>query len=134
MLGYALDLFFDRPDIFENSFLRHPTQSAMWEQYITGLVPPSNFSRPMTEMTDEMCARELVAFTERWGILGFRRVIDERKKDTIVPLPLFLDHDMSDHKKAQLAALYKSNWGQAGERLLRYYAIIMEIRIAHEHK
>ena len=129
----GLDVFFDSPDFFDN-LLRDPTQSAIWEQFITGLVPPGNFSRPMTEMTDELCARELVLFVERWGGLGFRRVIEEFKSDTVVPLPLFLDHNLSDSKKARLVALYKENWGLAGTRLLRYYETIKAVRLAHEHK
>ena len=130
----GVDLFFDSPDFFDN-LLRDPTQSAIWEQFISGLVPPGNFSRPMAEMTDEMCARELVVFVERWGALGFRRVIEENKSNTIVPLPLFLDHDgISDRKKALLATLYERNWGLAGTRLLRYYKTILAVRMACEHK
>ena len=130
----GLDLFFDSPDFFDN-LLRDPNQSALWERFITGLVPPGNFSLPMAEMNDEMCARELVVFTERWGSLGFRRVIEELKSDTIVPLPLFLDYDsISDRRKALLATLYEQNWGLAGTRLLRYYKTILAVRMAHEHK
>ena len=130
----GLDLFFDSPNFFDN-LLRDPNQSDVWERFITGLVPPGNFSLPMTEMNDEMCARELVVFTERWGSLGFRRVIEEFKSDTIVPLPLFLDYDsISDRRKALLATLYEQNWGLAGTRLLRYYKTILAVRMAHEHK
>ena len=128
------DLFFNSPDVFENQLLRHPTQSEVWANYITNIEPPTNFSLPMAKMTDEMCAQELVVFTERYGDMGFRCVIEEMKLGTKVPLPLFLDHNISESKKAQLVALYKKNWGLAGTRLLRYYATIKAVRMAHEHK
>ena len=124
MYRHLTDLFFDSPDVFENQLLRHPTQSEIWANYIMNIEPPTNFSLPMAKMTDEMCAQELVAFTERYGDMGFRCVIEEMKLGTKVPLPLFLDHNISESKKAQLVALYKKNWGLAGTRLLRYCATI----------
>ena len=88
----------------------------------------------MAKMTDEMCAQELIVFTERYGDMGFRCVIEEMKLGTKVPLPLFLDHNISKSKKTQLVAVYKKNWGLADTRLLRYYATIKAVRMAHEHK
>ena len=129
----AIDLFFNSPEFFDN-LLRDPTQSAIWGKIITDIEPPTNFSLPLAEMTDEMCARELVVFTERWGRIGFRCVIKEMKLGTKVPLPLFLDHNISDNNKARLATLYEQNWGLAGTRLLQYYETIKAVRLAHEHK
>ena len=129
----AVDLFFDSPDVFENALLRHPTQSGIWAEFISLIEVPDSFSLPEDEMTEDMCWQEIRNIHERYGEIGSRSGILERQK-TIVPLPKFLDHDISDNAKAQLATIYEQNWGLAGTRLLRYYEVVEEMVIAHEHK